>query len=168
MNFLSLAKERYSVRKFKEDIVEESKIGEILEAGRFAPTAHNSQPQRIKVITSKEELLKVDECTPCRFEAPLMLLICYDKNLSWKRSFDNKDSGYVNASIVTTHMMLAAWEIGLCSCWVMYFDPDKTRELFSLPDNLIPVAFMPIGYPEDDAMPSDSHSKRYDIKDLLI
>ena len=168
MEFSNVIKERYSVRKFEDRKVEKDKITAILEAGRIAPTAHNSGPQRIKVITSEEELKKIDECTPCRFGTSLVLLVCYDKDVSWKRAFDDKDSGFVDASIVTTHMMLAATDLELGSCWVMYFDPIKTIELFSLPENIVPVAFLPIGYPASDAKPSDSHSKRHSIEDMLI
>lgn len=168
MPFFELAKNRYSVRKFKDTGISDEQINFILEAGRIAPTAHNAQPQRIKVITGQDELRMVDICTPCRFSAPLVLLICYDKNESWKRSFDNADSGEVDASIITTHMMMQAQDMGLGSCWVMYFDPLKTRELFSLSENLEPVSFLPIGYASEDAVPSEAHSKRKEMKDFLI
>ena len=168
MSFIQLANERYSVRKYREVKIEEEKLEMILDAARIAPTAHNSQPQRIKVLTSDEELSIVDECTPCRFGSPLVFLICYDKDVSWKRVFDKADSGEVDASIVTTHMMFAAQELKLNSCWVMFFDPIKTRKLFSLPVNLEPVAFLVVGYAADDAVPSDSHSKRNTIDEMLI
>ena len=168
MDLFSLIKKRFSVRAYSDIKVEDVKIQQILQAGNLAPTAHNSQPQRIKVITADEELKKVDGCTPCRFGAPLVFFICYDRETSWKRSFDGKDSGYVDASIVTTHMMLMAEELGLGSCWVMHFDPEKAKELFSLPGNLEPVAFLPTGYPAKDALPSASHEKRRPLEEILI
>ena len=166
--FLELAASRYSVRKYDTRPVEPEKLAQILEAGRIAPTAHNDQPQRIKVITDTDDLAKVDECTRCRFGAPAVLLICYDKTTCWKRSFDSALSGEVDASIVTTHMMLAAQDLGLGTCWVMYFNPAKAIELFALPENIIPVAMLPVGYPAEDAAPSDRHNSRLDIKNLLI
>lgn len=168
MDFITLAKKRYSVRAYKDKKVEKEKLEAILEVAQIAPTAHNSQPQRIKVVVLDEELLKVDECTSCRFGAPLVFLICYDKDINWKRSFDGKISGEVDASIITTHMMLAAADLGLGSCWVMYFDPEKTKTLFSLPDNIEPVAFLPVGYAKEDAQPSVSHSKRNAVEQMLI
>ena len=166
--FFELAAGRYSVRKFDARTIEPEKLAQILEAGRIAPTAHNDQPQRIKVITGADDLAKVDECTPCRFGASTVLLICYDKTTCWKRSFDSALSGEVDASIVTTHMMLAAQDLGLGTCWVMHFNPAKAIELFTLPENIIPVAMLPVGYPAANAVPSGMHSSRKDVKDLLI
>ena len=140
----------------------------ILEAGRVAPTACNNQPQRIKVVTSAEDLAKIDECTPCRFGAPVVLLICYDKKTCWKRSFDGALSGEVDASIVTTHLMLAAQDLGLGSCWVMHFNPAKTKELFALPDTMIPVAMLPIGYPAEGAAPTEGQIDQQPLDKLLL
>jgi len=168
MTFQELSVARYSLRKFKNLPVETDKLAKILEAGRIAPTAHNSQPQRIKVISEPAELTLVDKCTPCRYGAPLVLLVCYDKNVCWKRPYDGALSGEVDASIVTTHLMFAAQELGLGSVWVMHFDPAKTIEHFALPENIVPVAMLPLGYPAEDAKPSDSHAKRESLENMLI
>jgi nitroreductase len=97
-----------------------------------------------------------------------VLLVCYDKTVCWTRSFDKAASGEVDAGIVTTHLMLAAWEQGLGSCWVMYFDPKKVRDLFALPESIVPVAVLPIGYAAEDAAPSERHSSRAALNGLLI
>ena len=166
--FLELAKARYSVRKYKPAPVEQEKLEKILEAGRVAPTAHNNQPHRIKVLTDAGDLAKMDGCTRCRFGAPAALLICYDKNESWKRSFDGADSGEVDASIITTHMMMEAQDLGLGTCWVMYFDPAKTIEAFALPEHIVPLAFLPLGYPADDAAPGPMHGERLALEEILL
>jgi len=166
--FLELAASRYSVRSFDQKAVEAEKLAQILEAGRIAPTAHNDQPQRIKVIVGADDLAKVDECTRCRFGASTVLLIGYDKTACWKRSFDGALSGEVDASIVTTHMMLAAQDLGLGTCWVMYFNQQKAMELFALPENFVPVAMLPIGYPAENASPSPMHDSRLDIENILL
>ena len=165
--FLELAKDRYSVRSFTTQPVETEKLAQVLEATRVAPTACNGQPQRIKIITSDEELAKIDQCTPSRFGAPAVLLVCYDKSVCWKRQFDGALSGEVDASIVATHVILAAQDMGLGSCWVMFFDPKKVRELFELPDTVIPVAILPIGYPKDDAAPSKQHGERLPLDKII-
>lgn len=85
MDLLELLKKRYSVRKFDDRKVEKEKLDLILEAGRVAPTAVNFQPQRILVIESQEALENFKKCTPYHFNAPLALLICYDKSVSWKK-----------------------------------------------------------------------------------
>ena len=169
LTFSALAKDRYSLRQYKTQPVEQEKIEQMLETMRIAPTAGNRQPHRVKVITAPEELAKVDECTRCRFGAPLVFLICYDKDTCWKRTpFDGASSGEVDASIITTYLMMQAQELGLGSCWVMFFDPAKTVEAFGLPDNLVPVAFLPVGYAAEDAAPSEKHADRLDLNDILF
>lgn len=163
MDFLNLAKERYSVRKFSDKRIEAEKIELILEAGKLAPTACNFQPQRILVIDDEVSLNKLKNCTPYHFDAPLAILICYDNTISWKRKYDNKDSGDIDASIVTTHMMLEVTNLDLGTTWVGHFDPELIKITFKLPENIIPVALLPIGYPAEDSQPNPNHDKRYDL-----
>lgn len=158
-NFLTLAKERYSVRKFQQKPVDQQDIDCILRAGQVAPTACNIQPQRILVLQSEEALEKMRRCTKCHFDAPLGMLVCYDESQSWKRKFDGAESGWVDASIVTTHMMLAAHDVGVGSCWVMYFMPETVKAEFSLPDHVVPVALLVMGYPAEDAQPNPLHEQ---------
>ena len=168
MTFLELAKGRYSVRKFKNLAIEPEKLELVLDAGRVAPTACNNQPQRIKIITGPADLAKVDECTPFRFDAQAVLLVCYDREVCWRRGFDDASSGETDASIVATHLMLAAHELGLGTCWVMHFDPVKTAESFALPESIVPVVFLPIGYPADDATPAPLHEQKNSLAQILL
>ncbi|WP_295620793.1 nitroreductase family protein [uncultured Methanobrevibacter sp.] len=108
-DFLQLAEERYSVRHFSSKEIESEKLDKILRAAQIAPTAANFQPQRIFVLKSDEVLEKAKSVTPYCFNAPVVLLICYDKDVSWK-AVDGHDSGIVDASIATTQMMLEAWD----------------------------------------------------------
>ncbi len=163
MEFLELLKNRYSVRKFNEKEVETENIQKILEAGRVAPTACNLQPQRILVLNEPESLNKLKNCTPYHFDAKLAILVCYDKTVSWKRKYDNEDGGIIDASIVTTQMMLQIANLGLGTTWVGSFDPQKVKEEFKLKQNLVPVAILPIGYPAEDAQPSPVHEKRLEL-----
>jgi nitroreductase len=169
MDFLELAKTRFSVRKFKNQPVEEEKLKLILQAGHVAPTAANKQPQRILIIQSGEALEKLKQCTGSHFNAPLALLVCYDKDTTWVRvRFDQKNSGDVDASIVTTHMMLEAANIGIGSTWVMHFDPEKIRESFHIPQNIEPVALLVMGYAAEDAVPSERHFQKVEQGAVLI
>ena len=168
MDFLTLANERYSVRKFSERTIEKEKLDLVLKAGQLAPTAANFQPQRILVINGETALAKLKECTRYHFNAPAALLVCYDKTASWQRSFDDKTSGDVDASIIATHMMLEATDIGLGSTWVMYFDPEKMKETYNIPDSFVPVALLVIGYPADDAAPSKMHEQRNAIDNTVF
>lgn len=168
MDFSTLVKERYSVRKFSGNKVEQQKLDTVLEAGRLAPSACNYQPHRVLVIESDEARAKIKKCTPCDFSAPVILLVCYDKSVSAKRKVDGKDYGEVDASIVTTQMMLQAAEIGLGTTWVGHFDPAKIIENFDLPENLVPVALLPLGYPAEDAAPIELHFSRKPIEETVF
>ena len=164
MELLQLMKERYSVRKFSGRKVEQEKLDLILEAGRVAPTAANYQPQRILVLDSEEALSKLKSCTPYHFHAPLALLVCYDSTVSWKRSYDSNDMGVVDASIVTTQMMLQIADLGLGTTWVGHFNPESIRAAFDIPEFLVPAALLPIGYPREDSAPHPYHEKRFDME----
>ena len=158
MDFLTLAADRYSVRKFKDIPVETEIINKILKAGHLAPTGCNYQPQKILVINTKESLENLKGCTKCHFNAPLAMLICYDKNECWERKYDGALSGQTDASIVTTHMMLQAHELGVGSCWIMHFDPFAMRETFNVPQNYEMAALLVMGYPSEDSEPIQMHS----------
>ena len=167
MTFIELAGKRFSVRKFSDTPVEKEKLDMILQAGRLAPTACNNQPQSILVLQSPEALDTLKKCTPCHFDAPVALIICYDKNTSWKRPFDGKEHGDIDASIVASHMMLEAAELGLGSTWVCYYDPAAIVKEFSLPENLVPSSILPLGYPAGDAKPAPLHLERKPITDTV-
>ena len=168
MDFITLAQERYSVRKFSEKAVEKEKLDLVLKAGQLAPTAANFQPQRILVLNGEDELKKLRECTQYYFNAPLALLVCYDKTVSWQRKNDSKNSGDIDASIVTTHMMMEAADIGLGSTWVMYFDPQKMKEIYEIPDNFEPVVLLVMGYPAEDAAPSRTRGQREEMNHTVF
>ena len=167
MDFLQLAADRYSVRKFKDAPVPRELIDKVLKAGQLAPTACNFQPQKILVVSSAEGLAKLKKCTECHFNAPLAMIVCNDGSRSWTRPFDGKSSGDVDASIVTTHLTLAAADLGLGSTWVMYFKPDAVKAEFALPEGIEPVAILPMGYPADDAVPAPRHTQFRDEKEIV-
>lgn len=167
MEFSNLIEERYSVRKFSAAPVEKERLDVILEAGRVAPTAHNEQPQRILVIEDRAALDKLPDCTPCHFSAPLALLICTDNSACWRHE-NGKLSGEIDASIVCTHMMLAATNLGLGCTWVMVFDPEKMREVYHIPEDIVPVALLPIGYPAENARPSRLHEDRKTLDETVV
>ena len=168
MTFLELAKARYSVRKFKNDMIEDAKLEAILEAGRVAPTACNNQPQKIYVVKSEENRKKLAEECRFTFDAPVVLVIAYDKDRDWKnRRMPGYSSGETDAAIVCTHMMLEAWEQGIGSCWVGAFSADAVHDAISLPENVRVTAMLPIGYPADDAEPASFHSTYRELEDTV-
>ncbi len=167
MDFEKLIDERYSVRSFKSEHLEQTVIEKILKAGHKAPTGCNYQPQRILVINTDESIEKLKECTKCHFNAPTAMLVCHNRDESWKRVYDGALSSPVDAVIVTAYMMLAAQNEGVGTCWVMHLDPEKMRRTFSIPENVEPVALLVMGYPSDDAKPLDLHFKSRPIDETV-
>ena len=167
MDFAKLSAERYSLRKFSDQKVEQEKLDLILEAGRNAPTAHNNQPQRIFVIQSPEALEKADACTSMHFHAPMTLVVAYDPEDAWKREHDGKNHGEIDASIAITQMMLQAADLGLGSTYVGVFEPEKLLEAFPEMAGLCPIAMLPLGYPAENARPSKLHTMRKPVEELV-
>lgn len=159
MEFIELAKKRYSVRKYANKPIEREKLNLVLEAARVAPTAKNLQPQRIYVIQSAEGLAKVDALTPCRFGAPTVLLFTNNTDEEWNNPLETSvRAGVEDVSIVATHAMLEAEDLGLGTCWVNYFPNTELEKAFGLPKNERSVLLMPIGYPASDAAPGPNHA----------
>lgn len=167
MEFKEVIRERYSCRSFSGKAVETEKLDAVLEAGRLAPTAKNLQEQRIYVLQSEEALSIVDSVTPCRYGAPVVIAIAFDKNDVYTYPGGMKTSGDEDATIVATQMILAAADEGLGSCWLNRFDPQKTAELLELPDNEELVMLMDIGYAAEGAEPAPRHYERKDISETV-
>lgn len=158
MDFFELAKKRYSVRKYKNNPVEEEKIEKIIEAGRLAPTACNYQPQKVYVVKSAESRKKLSQITPCTFDAPVIFMIGYDDAIAAKGSRREDDClGETDAAIVCAHMMFEAADLGLGSCWVGRFTSRDIINAFNLPDNIHICNLLPVGYEADDFQPSQMH-----------
>ena len=171
MDYLELARKRYSERRFSDKGVEPDKIAKILEAGRIAPTAHNLQPQKIYVIASEEAHAKLLTKTKMTYGAPLVFLVCYDNTISWKNTkdqcYDNYDSGEVDAAITATHMMMEATDLGLGSLWARAFDSKLIIDQFDLPEGIMPVCLLSVGYPAEGAKPSRLHASRKNIGEMV-
>ena len=165
-DFLTLAAERYSVRHFTDSLVPQSDIDKILEAGRLAPTAVNSQPQHIYVIRTPEAIAALNTVSPCVYGAPQAFLYCYDSRNVCARGADD-NYGDIDVTIVLTHMMLAAAELGVGTCPVGYFDPEKLRTELALPANIHPVLLLPFGYKAGDCVPSERHTSRLSFSETV-
>ena len=168
MEFLELAKTRYSVRKFSDKPIEQEKLDKILEAARVAPTAHNYQAYRVYVLKSPEALEKIRALSRCAFNAPVVLMVTYRKDEEWVNPFEHSiRSGEQDASIVGTHMMMEAWALGIGSCWVNFLPVSKTADTFELKDNEVPLFLLPIGYPAEGAHPAHLHDERRSNEELV-
>lgn len=171
MNFIDLAKSRYSCRKFSDRVVEDEKLNIVLDAGRLAPTATNAQPVSVLVLKSEEALNKLRALTRMTYNANLVLVVCYDTSVSWKAKNynDDFDAGDMDASIVTTHMALAAKDVGLDTLWARAFNAEDVARAFELPASVKVACILDVGYAdEEQGGPSPRHEARKPMADFAL
>jgi nitroreductase len=162
MEFLDLVKERHSIRKYLNKPVEEEKLAKILETARLSPTAANRQPQKIYVYRSEAALQKIRSFTKMAFNAPLVLHICYDNTVSWNADHFGQpeyESGIMDASIVTSMMMMEATDLGLGTLWVRGYNAEEIEKEFQLPENIKSVCLLLIGYKDERVSPGETRRK---------
>ena len=167
MNFLDLAKKRYSVRKYTDQAVSEDSMTQILEAGRVAPTAANKQPYHIIAVRSKEGLSKIAK-TGNIHGAPLAFIVCANASETWVRPFDGKNLADVDATIVTTHMLMQATQLELGSLWVCFFDPSVIKKEFALPDGFEPLNILAVGHANEEPLSPDRHDQTRKSKEQTV
>ncbi|MCQ2557873.1 MAG: nitroreductase family protein [Oscillospiraceae bacterium] len=167
MDFIELAAQRYSCKKYSDQPVEQEKLNLILEAGRLAPTAKNLQEQRVYIARSADALAKIDQVTPCRYGAGTVLVVAYDANNTYTYPGEKYSGGVEDATIVATHMMLAAKSVGVESCWLNKFNPDELHAVLGLPENEKIVMLLDLGYPAEGAGPLPNHSSRKPLAETV-
>ncbi len=147
MEFSNIIIARHSVRSYLNIPIEEGKLQRILDAARLAPSAVNYQPLKILVIytAGREEKLKRIYGRDWFVQAPMVICICAIPGEAWRRR-DGKNYADVDATIAMDHLILAATNEGLGTCWIGAFNADKAREILQLPDSWEPLAFTPLGY----------------------
>ena len=166
MEYSKLIEERYSVRKFKLDFIEEDKIKVLLDTVNYIPTATNAQPERIYVLKSKESLDKMNKHANT-YNAPLVLLICSDINTAWHNPKEDYDTSEMDGSITATYLMLKACDLGLGSVWIRSFNSSDIKAEFDLPENIKPICLLAIGYASDDSKPSPRHYEKLPLEELI-
>lgn len=168
MNFLELAKRRFSVRHFKNIPVDKEKLLQVLEAGRIAPSAANRQPWHFVVV--QDEQMRRDIATtyhkPWILEAPVIIVVCGDHNISWRRP-DGKDHLDIDIAIAIDHMTLAATELGLGTCWVCMFNSMLCHEILKLPPSIETIALLPLGYPVEEPDVNRHQIKRKPLEEIV-
>ena len=167
MDFLDLAKRRYSVRTYKETPVEEEKVARILEAARVSPSAANPQPTR---LSSSITRALAGKAQPRQMSiARLSPSSSRTTRKAWKRPADGKSTVDIDASIATDHMMMEATSLGLGSVWICWFDPEVVTHEFGLPETLEPINILAIGYSDGPAKSPDRHvTERISVGELLV
>lgn len=160
MEFSDVIKNRYSCKKFSSEQIGKDKLDAILEAGRVAPTAKNLQEQHIYVVQSERALETIDKLTPCRYNAPTVLIVAYNKNNVFTYLGDKRNSGIEDATIVATHLMLAAYNEGVDSCWINFFNPDELAKAFNLPEDEEILMLLDLGVADKTTTPLPNHNSR--------
>lgn len=165
MDFSELVTFRGSIRGYKEDAIEEDKLLAVLEAARMAPTAHNNQPFRLIVIYTKGRESELSQIygRPWFTQAPIVICIVGIPAEGWVRAEDEKNYYEVDVAIAMDHLILAAHNLGLGTCWIGAFNPEAAYEVLGLPEDVVPVAFTPLGYPDKEPR----EKIRKSLKDLV-
>lgn len=164
MEFAELIGKRYSVRAYEPDPVEEAELEQVLEAARLAPTASNRQPFQLIVIPTAGRAAELRRIYDREWfvRAPLIICACALPAQGWVR-MDGKSYVDVDVAIAMDHLILAATDLGLGTCWIAAFDPAAAREVLGLPDGVEPIVMTPLGYPADKPRPK----KRKAVSELV-
>lgn len=168
MEFKEVIIKRYSCKKYDSARqISDSQLNAILEAGRLAPTAKNLQEHHIYVAQSEESLAKIDEATPCRYGAPTVLVVTFDKSNVYTYPDGKRKSGIEDAAIVATHLMLAAANEGVDSCWLNCVHIDQLHDALSLPDNEEILMLLDLGFAAPGTKPLANHNSRKPLTDTV-
>ena len=127
----------------------------------------NLQEQHIYVIQSDDGLAKIDKVTPCRYNAGTCLLVAFDKNNVYTYPDSARESGVEDASIVATHLMLAAANEGVDSCWLNCIDLEQISSVFDLPDNEDVLMIHDLGYASAGTGSLSNHGKRKPLSETV-
>ena len=162
MEFIDVINERYSVRGYLDKEVEQEKLEYVLKAATIAPTGVNKQPFKVYVIDAKkykEELSKIYKAS-WFVEAPYVLAVVALRNEAWVRPWDSKNIADIDATIVMDHMILAATDVGLGTCYIGAFKKNYAHQFLELDETDEAVLFTPLGYP--NAEPRETPRKELD------
>ena len=162
MEFIDVINERYSVRGYLDKEVEKEKLEYVLNAATIAPTGVNAQPFKVYVIDTKkykDDLSKIYAAS-WFVEAPYVLCVVAVKDKAWTRPWDKKNIADIDATIVMDHIILAATDVGLGTCYIGAFKKYEAHKFLNLEENEEPVLFTPLGY--GNAEPRDTPRKELD------
>lgn len=168
-DFLQLSHDRYSCRAFSERPVEGEKVDALIEAAVAAPTAVNRQPWHAWVVESPEAIERLGACTRFMFGTRVAILVGAAPDEAWVRKYDDRNFADVDASIVATHIMMEAADLGLGTTWVGHFDAPAVKEAFPQTAGYDLIAIFPLGYPAEgeEGAPSARHGERRATDELV-
>ena len=156
MEFKDVITQRYSVRGYLDKEVEKEKLEYVLKAATIAPTGVNNQPFKVFVIDTKKHKDELSEIYGAKWfvEAPYVLCVVAIKNEAWTRPWDQKNISDIDATIVMDHIILAATDVGLGTCYIAAFKKNRAHKFLNLDETEEAVLFTPLGY--GNAEPRDT------------
>jgi nitroreductase len=167
MDIVEAMKTRRSIRKYKSQMVDEETIKKLFQVVRLAPSAHNAQPWKFIVVRDEEKKRKIAQyCGNQKFihEAPVVIVACGIPDES-SANVGNWISAFViDVSIATTYLILAAWSLGLGTCWIGNFNEEKIKEVLGITDDVKVIAITPLGYPDESPEPRG----RKNISEIVV
>lgn len=152
MEFLKAVGSRRSIRKYRPEGIGKEDLDKIVEAARLAPSAKNIQPYRFILVDDRETMSRlVVACRNQSFigEAPLVIVACANPSAAYNTLGGSGNSAYVDTAIAMEHIVLAAADLGLGTCWVGAFSEDKVKEILGVPAEWRVVALTPLGKPAE-------------------
>ena len=163
MSLMDIIQKRYSCRSYLEKEIEQEKLDKIFEAARLAPSAKNFQDWRFIVVTDKEIKAKAAALTnraPIFEKAGAIIAACSNKDYIMQCG---QAIGPIDVSIALEHISLQAAELGLATCWIGSFDAEKVRQLLEIPDDVVIIELMTLGYPAEQG----KQNTRLAIEEIL-
>jgi nitroreductase len=163
MEVIEAIRRRYSCRTYEDRPIEEEKLDCILEAARLAPSAKNLQDWRFVVVTDEETKQKLAQAANNqRFleNAGAIIVGC---SVSDEVMRCSQALGPIDVAIALEHICLQATELGLATCWIGSFYPDKVRAILDIPDDVTIIELMAVGYPAD----KKKEPKRHNIDKIV-
>jgi nitroreductase len=169
MEYTELIRTRESIRNYDPNrSVPKETLEKILDAGRMAPSARNNQPWKFLVISSSAILEKVRACYQRDWlkDAPHILVVLGLKNQAWNRSYDGYNSVETDVAIAMTHIILAAENEGVGTCWIAAYNPTLLKEALNPDENQQIFGITPLGYPKT-GFQKTSIKKRKSLEDII-
>ncbi len=163
MTIFEAIRRRYSCRAYQDKPIEQEKLDSIFEAARLAPSAKNMQDWRFVVVTDKEAKCKLAEAANNQkfLENAAAIIVACSSSDDVMRC--GQAIGPIDVAIALEHICLQATELGLATCWIGSFYPEKVRPILGIPDDIAIIELMALGYPAD----SQKEPKREPIENIL-
>jgi len=163
LDILETIKGRRSIRSFKKIEVSNDVVEKLIDAARWAPSAGNIQPWEFIVIRNLETKMKLANAALGQAfvkEASVVIVVCADENRALQGYGFRGKSLYCiqDTAAATQNIHLAAYSMGLGTCWVGSFREDEVAKILKIPEGIRPVAIIPVGYPAESPEPPNRRS----------